>query len=312
MTLSGSGGRVTRGRAIIAAPDGRDPDRARGGRVHHHDLRGREPPLARARSSRISRPGAAAEQVVEALRTARQNAIAHDRGVPRDLHGRRPSRSSARTGHAVRQQLPANRPPDMHRGSDQQGATLAATPSEIRFDPKGSTLDRGRRRDHHLPERPPLAGGREHAGSGARVPGDRQRAHDHATRRGNLPGRADGGDAAAGVALMGLAAAFVPGPHGVQRATRRRRRPSWPGGSWRTCGTAPTTWAPMRSRRRTSRRATGYGTASGRLPELSAGRSPSPTTRRGGDEDRDGRRLLPEQSGVEQPVTLSMIFAQAS
>ena len=83
----------------------------------------------------------AAEQVVESLRMARQNAIGTT-AVYRVIFTATTIQIICTDGVPAvpLNSCPANRPPDMTEDVVSQGATLAATPSEIRFDPKGATL----------------------------------------------------------------------------------------------------------------------------------------------------------------------------
>ena len=83
----------------------------------------------------------AAEQVVEALRMARQNAIGTT-AVYRVIFTPTAIQIICTDGVPAvpLNNCPSNRPPDMTEDMASQGTTLAATPSEIRFDPKGATL----------------------------------------------------------------------------------------------------------------------------------------------------------------------------
>ncbi|HEY7601507.1 MAG TPA: GspH/FimT family protein [Methylomirabilota bacterium] len=83
----------------------------------------------------------AAEQVVESLRMARQNAIGTT-AVYRVIFTPTTIQIICTDGvpSVPLNSCPANRPPDMTEDVVSKGATLAATPSEIRFDPKGATL----------------------------------------------------------------------------------------------------------------------------------------------------------------------------
>ena len=78
-----------------------------------------------------------AEQVVEALRTARQNAIATT-ATYRVIIAATTIQTICTNGTPVGNECPANRPPDT-TDTVVQGATLAATPGEMRFDAKGTT-----------------------------------------------------------------------------------------------------------------------------------------------------------------------------
>ena len=79
----------------------------------------------------------AAEQVVESLRTARQNAIAST-AVYRVIFTSTSIQVVCTNGTPTGNSCPANRPPDVTEAVI-GGATIAATPAEMRFDPKGST-----------------------------------------------------------------------------------------------------------------------------------------------------------------------------
>ena len=80
----------------------------------------------------------AAEQVVETLRTARQNAIAST-AVYRVIFASTSIQVICTTGTPAGNSCPANRPPDVTEAVI-GGATIAATPAEMQFDPKGSTM----------------------------------------------------------------------------------------------------------------------------------------------------------------------------
>jgi Tfp pilus assembly protein FimT len=85
----------------------------------------------------------AAEQVVEALRTARQNAIGTT-AVYRVIFSATTIQIICTDGTPAGNSCPANRPPDTTETVNEPGwigaggATLAATPAEMRFDPKGA------------------------------------------------------------------------------------------------------------------------------------------------------------------------------
>ena len=79
----------------------------------------------------------AAEQAVEALRTARQNAIGTT-ATYRAIFQSAQIQTICTDGTPAGNTCPANRPPDVTEAVI-GGATLAATPSEMRFDAKGST-----------------------------------------------------------------------------------------------------------------------------------------------------------------------------
>ena len=79
----------------------------------------------------------AAEQVVELLRTARQNAIATT-AVYRVIFSSTSIQIICTNGTPAGNACPANRPPDVTEEVI-GGATIAATPPEMRFDPQGST-----------------------------------------------------------------------------------------------------------------------------------------------------------------------------
>ncbi len=83
----------------------------------------------------------AAEQVVESLRMARQNSIGTT-AVYRVIFTATTIQIICTDGVPAvpLNNCPVNRPPDMTEDVVSQGATLAATPTEIRFDPKGATL----------------------------------------------------------------------------------------------------------------------------------------------------------------------------
>jgi prepilin-type N-terminal cleavage/methylation domain-containing protein len=85
-----------------------------------------------------------AEQVVEALRTARQNAIGTT-AVYRVIFGTTTIEIKCTDGTPAGNVCPTNRPPDTLETVSEAGwmgdsATLAATPGEMRFDPKGAAL----------------------------------------------------------------------------------------------------------------------------------------------------------------------------
>jgi Tfp pilus assembly protein FimT len=79
----------------------------------------------------------AAEQVVEALRTARQNAIGTT-ATYRVIFSSTQIQTICTDATPVGNTCPANRPPDVTEAVIGD-ATLAATPSEMQFDPKGGT-----------------------------------------------------------------------------------------------------------------------------------------------------------------------------
>jgi prepilin-type N-terminal cleavage/methylation domain-containing protein len=86
----------------------------------------------------------AAEEIVEALRTARQNAIATT-AVYRVIFGATTIEIKCTDGTPAGNACPANRPPDTTETVAYQpwlgpGVTMTATPGEMRFDPKGATL----------------------------------------------------------------------------------------------------------------------------------------------------------------------------
>lgn len=78
-----------------------------------------------------------AEQVVEALRTARQNAIGTT-ATYRVIFQSAQIQTICTDATPAGNTCPANRPPDFTEAVI-GGATIAATPSEMRFDAKGST-----------------------------------------------------------------------------------------------------------------------------------------------------------------------------
>jgi Tfp pilus assembly protein FimT len=78
----------------------------------------------------------AAEQVVEVLRTARQNAIATT-ATYRVIISASSIQVICTDNTPTGNLCPANRPPDSTEAVI-GGATLAATPAEMQFDPKGS------------------------------------------------------------------------------------------------------------------------------------------------------------------------------
>jgi Tfp pilus assembly protein FimT len=80
----------------------------------------------------------AAEQVVESLRTARQNAIATT-AVYRVIFQPSSIQITCTDGTPAGNACPANRPPDTTEAVI-EGATLTAAPGEMRFDPKGATI----------------------------------------------------------------------------------------------------------------------------------------------------------------------------
>jgi len=79
----------------------------------------------------------AAEQVVESLRNARQNAIGTT-ATYRVLFTSTQISTICTTGTPTGNTCPANRPPDVVEAVI-GGATVSATPAEIRFDAKGAT-----------------------------------------------------------------------------------------------------------------------------------------------------------------------------
>jgi Tfp pilus assembly protein FimT len=78
----------------------------------------------------------AAEQVVETLRNARQNAIGTT-ATYRVIFQSNQIQTICTNGTPAGNTCPANRPPDLTEAVV-GGATLAATPGEMQFDPKGS------------------------------------------------------------------------------------------------------------------------------------------------------------------------------
>lgn len=78
----------------------------------------------------------AAEQVVESLRNARQNAIGTT-ATYRVIFLSTQIQTICTDNTPVGNTCPANRPPDLIEAVV-NGATLAATPGEMQFDPKGS------------------------------------------------------------------------------------------------------------------------------------------------------------------------------
>ncbi|HWC04070.1 MAG TPA: GspH/FimT family pseudopilin [Methylomirabilota bacterium] len=78
-----------------------------------------------------------AEQVVESLRTARQNAIGTT-AVYRVIFSTSQIQIICTDGTPSGNSCPANRPPDVTEAVV-GGAEIAATPAEMRFDPKGTT-----------------------------------------------------------------------------------------------------------------------------------------------------------------------------
>ena len=79
----------------------------------------------------------AAEQVVEILRTARQNAIGTT-ATYRVIFSSTSAQTICTDNTPAGNSCPANRPPDI-TDTVAEGATLNATPGEMRFDPKGGT-----------------------------------------------------------------------------------------------------------------------------------------------------------------------------
>jgi Tfp pilus assembly protein FimT len=79
----------------------------------------------------------AAEQVVEALRAARQNSIGTT-ATYRVIFTSTQIQTTCTDNTPAGNSCPTNRPPDVTE-SVIGGATLSATPAEIRFDPKGTT-----------------------------------------------------------------------------------------------------------------------------------------------------------------------------
>jgi prepilin-type N-terminal cleavage/methylation domain-containing protein len=79
----------------------------------------------------------AAEQVVESLRTARQNAIGTT-AVYRVIFQAAQIQVICTDGTPAGNSCPSNRPADVTEAVI-GGATIAATPAEMRFDPKGAT-----------------------------------------------------------------------------------------------------------------------------------------------------------------------------
>ena len=78
-----------------------------------------------------------AEQVVEALRTARQNAIGTT-ATYRVIFASTQIQTICTDGTPAGNSCPVNRPPDVTEAVI-GGATVVATPGEMRFDAKGST-----------------------------------------------------------------------------------------------------------------------------------------------------------------------------
>lgn len=81
----------------------------------------------------------AAEQVVESLRMARQNAIGTT-AVYRVIFTTTSIQIICTDGVPSGNSCPSNRPPDMTEAVINAGATFSATPGEMQFDPKGSAL----------------------------------------------------------------------------------------------------------------------------------------------------------------------------
>jgi Tfp pilus assembly protein FimT len=81
----------------------------------------------------------AAEQVVESLRTARQNAIGTT-AVYRVIFSSTSIQIICTNNTPTGNTCPANRPPDTTEAVISEGATLTGSPAEMRFDPKGATL----------------------------------------------------------------------------------------------------------------------------------------------------------------------------
>lgn len=79
----------------------------------------------------------AAEQVVESLRTARQNAIGTT-ATYRVIFQTSQIQTICTDGTPAGNSCPANRPPDVTEAVIGD-ATIVATPSEMQFDPKGGT-----------------------------------------------------------------------------------------------------------------------------------------------------------------------------
>jgi prepilin-type N-terminal cleavage/methylation domain-containing protein len=80
----------------------------------------------------------AAEQVVELLRTARQNAIATT-AVYRVVFSPTVIQTICTDGVPSGNVCPPNRPPDTAEAV-LEGATVSAAPGEMRFDPKGAAI----------------------------------------------------------------------------------------------------------------------------------------------------------------------------
>ena len=78
----------------------------------------------------------AAEQVVEALRAARQNAIGTT-ATYRVIFSTTQIQTICTDNTPAGNSCPTNRPPDVTEAVI-GGATITATPSEVRFDPKGT------------------------------------------------------------------------------------------------------------------------------------------------------------------------------
>ena len=251
-----------------------------------------------------------AEQVVEALRTARQNAIATT-ATYRVIINATTIQIICTDGTPVGNECPANRPPDSTeiggRGRDHGGHSRR---DAVRCE--GHDHDRLRVRDHHLPERPALAGGSDRSGPGPRVP-----------ERGGVPMtmRRDAGLSMVelmvalmllGIALMGLAAAFGPGRMAIQQ------------GDQATTATflARRVLEDMRNRAydldtdelvngATFPAATGYGGITG-FPSYRRTITFANDTPEAGTKTATVVIFYRNSSGVEQSVTLSTIFTQAS
>ena len=288
----------------------RDADRARGGGFDHHDLRRGQPPLFDLHHSGPQDPGRCGTGGgVAPDRPAKRHCL--DGRLPGDLH------LDLDPGHLHQRDaggefLPREPPSRRHGGGD-RGRTIAATPAEMRFDPRGSTTTGAGNVIVSYP-----------AGTSRRVevnPPGRVRSCDGTAA---CPSRRCGATRASPSWSSWWRSCSSPllswgWPQPSRRAgwrsrqgTRRRRRRSWLARCWRTCATAPTTWTRTSSStaprfRRRPR------TAASRAIRTTGGRSPLSTTRPEiGTKTVTVAVIYRNSSGVEQPVTLTMIFTQGT
>ena len=220
----------------------------------------------------------AAEQMVEVLRNARQNAI----GTTATYRVIFPSTQISTICTDERRR--ATRVPRTGRptsSSRSSGAPRSPRPRPRSDSTQGLHFDRQRQRARDLPERHDLAGGGEYPGPRALLHGDDDMSMTHAATAGRcFSRRADGGALAARRRPHGAGGGVRAGPHGdpERRPGDDRDLPRAPGDR----GHAEPRLRPghrrAHQRRPLSRRP--RPTAASRTTRATAGRSPSPTTRR--------------------------------